>query len=107
MGSRIRGLLERRQQIKREKELLDQTPGLSCTSEPLRVVTNADLSRIFSRHETQQEWTQAEAELKLACQIEDGTTGGGNSGDRRAGWDLVNGLGGRSGLGIGARVGGP
>lgn len=105
MGSRIRKYLERRQHIRNEQASLDQIPKLSCASEALRVTTAHELAGIFNRRETQQEWTPAEAYLKRACQIEDGTTGGVNPGDRRAVWYLINGLGPKSVLEIGTHVG--
>jgi len=105
MGSRIRKYLERRQHIKNEQASLDQIPKLSCTGEALRATTAHELAGIFNRPETQPEWTQAEADLKRVCQIEDGTTGGVNPGDRRAVWYLINGLGPKSVLEIGTHVG--
>ncbi len=60
---------------------------------------------MFDRAETHSQWQQAAATLNEMCQIEDGTTGGVNPGDRRALWYLITTLRPASILEIGTHVG--
>jgi predicted O-methyltransferase YrrM len=105
MRARINKYFERRRYIHSEKESLDQISPLTCNGESLRTVTKQDLAKMFNANEIRQEWTLAELELRSACQIKDGTTGGVNPGDRRAVWYLVKALRATSVLEIGTHVG--
>lgn len=105
MGNSITRFLERRRQIGAEQRLLDEKPQLPCSSNALRILTTGDVSALLNNPETEGRWTQVDADLRRACRIDDGTTGGVNPGDRRALWYLIHGLGARSVLEIGTHVG--
>jgi predicted O-methyltransferase YrrM len=105
MRDGIKKSFERRQLIKSQTRSLEQIPALTCKTESLRTLTDKDLAKIFDCFESRDDWSQAEADLIRACQIEDGTTGGVNPGDRRAVWYLIKGFGATSVLEIGTHVG--
>jgi predicted O-methyltransferase YrrM len=105
MRERIKKFLDRRMQIKNEKQALAALPKLACVTQALRKITREDLSGVFNSAENQTDWVMAAAQLETACRIEDGTTGGVNPGDRRAVWYLIRGLSPTSVLEIGTHVG--
>ena len=105
MKNSINKFFERRRQIENQKQSLKEIPTLACTSKHLRVLNDKDLAKILDSSETHKEWEQAEPGLKSVCQIEDGTTGGVNPGDRRAVWYLIKGFAAKSVLEIGTHVG--
>src|SRR3712207_6058039 len=105
MRDKINEYFARRRYIQSEKQSLDRIPPLTCNGSSLRTVTKRDLAKIFNANDIHQAWTQAELELRSACRIEDGTTGGVNPGDRRAVWYLVKALRATSVLEIGTHVG--
>src|SRR6266511_3475177 len=105
MRQQINKYLERRRHIKREQQALREIPVLSGSSAPLKILTPGDLNKLLNCPDLQADWSRVQHELDVACQIEDGTTGGVNPGDRRAVWYLIRGLNARSVLEIGTHVG--
>jgi len=89
----------------RSKWQLQKVGRLEFQAENLRKFTEAELVSIFKSEEIERHWQLAKQRLQEVCRIEDLTTDGVNTGDRRAIWYLVHALRPKSILECGTHVG--
>lgn len=105
MTNVIRRAIGRRYFVLRDHMELSREGRQPCRTETLGVMSQRDLTEIFNRDATREQWLRAEAVLKQVFPVEDLTTWGVNPGDRRALWYLINALKPASVLEVGTHVG--